>query len=501
VGETFSTNFPLAGALQGANAGNQDAFVAKLNATGSALVYSTYLGGSGIEFGAGIAVDATGSAYVAGETGSSNFPTANPLQATPAGNVDAFVARLNAAGSALVYSTYLGGSGYDRADGVAVDRAGNAYVLGLTTSANFPTVSPIQNAFGGGYDAFVAKLKAPGSALVYSTYLGGPGLEFGRAIAVDGTGSAYVTGRTDSTGLPTANPLQPAFAGGAQDAFVAKLTRMAKGDLDHDGRADLVFRSQSNGARNKVWIMNGVARASEALVSPDAASVDWLIRGVDDFDGDDRSDLVFWNQAGGQVEFWLMNGTSRVGAPVPLSGAAPLPLEWSLVATADFDRDAQSDLLWRNANTQKLVVWTMNGTARTGALVPSPDQAVNANWVVVAALDYSGDGHPDLLWYNATSGKIVTWYLSPALVRTSGQFTTPPNAGDANWQVVAGSDFSRSSLPGTPPVGSPDVVWRNATSGNQVVWHMDFASQRVHGEFTSPAANTEPLDWTVVGPR
>ena len=186
---------------------------------------------------------------------------------------------------------------------------------------------------------------------------------------------------------------------------------------------------------------------------------------------------------------------------MPLSGGAVLPTNWDLAATADFDHDGRPDIVWRNFSSQKIVIWTMASTAKVGNVIPSPDQAVDANWMIVAALDYNSDGNTDFLWYNSTSGKIVTWYMNASVVRTSGQFTTPANAGDNNWRVLASSDYSRAYVPGTPPYGTPDIVWRNETSGNQVVWHLDFASNRVHGEFTNPSANTPALDWTIVGPR
>jgi hypothetical protein len=224
VGTTPSTDFPTASALQAAHAGGTyDAFVAKIDPAGSALTYSTYLGGSGSDRGQGIAVDGVGNAYVTGNTYSTDFPTASPLQAANAGNSDGFVAKLNAAGSALTYSTYLGGSSYDYGYGVAVDGAGNAYVTGSTNSPDFPTASPLQSANGGGYDAFVAQLDASGSAFVYSTYVGGSSGDSGVGIAVDGAGNAYVTGNTNSTDFPTANPLQATHGGGDGDAFVAKL--------------------------------------------------------------------------------------------------------------------------------------------------------------------------------------------------------------------------------------------------------------------------------------
>jgi hypothetical protein len=222
VGQAFSTDFPTANALQTENAGPPDAFVAKLDATGSALVYSTYLGGVGSDGGTGIAVDASGAAYVVGSTDSTDFPTANALQAQLAGASDAFVAKLNAAGSALVYSTYLGGSGSEAGTGIAVDVSGSAAVTGQTNSADFPTASAIQPENAGFLDAFIAKLDAAGSALVYSTYLGGRDDDSGKGIATDESGDAYVTGQTLSSDFPTANALQAQKAG-SYDAFVTKL--------------------------------------------------------------------------------------------------------------------------------------------------------------------------------------------------------------------------------------------------------------------------------------
>jgi hypothetical protein len=222
TGQTVSTNFPTANPVQPANAGGIDAFVAALDPTGSTLLYSTYLGGSGEDVGYGIGVDSAGNAYVTGWTKSTNFPTANPFQpAYGGGFYDAFVTALDHTGSVLLYSTYLGGNDVDVGFGIAVDSAGNAYVTGYTGSNNFPTANPLQPT-NGGIDAFVTKLDATGSMLLYSTYLGGSDGDYGYGIALDGAGSAYVTGVTLSTNFPTANPVQPAN-GGSQDAFVAEI--------------------------------------------------------------------------------------------------------------------------------------------------------------------------------------------------------------------------------------------------------------------------------------
>lgn len=198
------------------------------------LTYSTYLGGSGSDQSLSIAVDSAGAAYITGVTGSTNFPTTSPFQAANAGGNDIFVTKLNAAGTARVYSTYLGGSGDDRGFGIAVDSSGNAYLTGLTNSStNFPRVSALQNTFGGGtWDSFVTKLNAAGSALVYSTFLGGSGDENasllqtgGSGIAVDSSGRAWVTGMTTSTNLTGVNGFRGTHLadGGNRDAFVARI--------------------------------------------------------------------------------------------------------------------------------------------------------------------------------------------------------------------------------------------------------------------------------------
>ncbi len=226
IGVTQAADFPTMNPLQGTLGGYQNGFITKFNSTGSALVYSTYLGGNGQDGGNGIAVDSAGNAYVTGFTDSNNFPTVNPLQGY-GGNTNAFVTKVNPTGSALVYSTYLGGTGGDSGQGIAVDNAGNAYVTGATSSRDFPTMDPLQPLYARDTDAFVSMLNAAGSALVYSTYLGGSSLDVGLGIAVDSGGNAYVTGQTASTNFPTANAFQPTFGGGQQygDAFVAKISR------------------------------------------------------------------------------------------------------------------------------------------------------------------------------------------------------------------------------------------------------------------------------------
>jgi hypothetical protein len=210
TGSRASTNFPVSpGAFQDGLRGSLNAFVTKLNPAGNALVYSTYLGGSTQEVGFAIAVDASRNAYLTGDTFSSDFPTTpGSFQAASgdrAGHIwDAFVTKLNPAGNALVYSTYLGGTFADGGRGIAVDADGNAYVTGYTDSRDFPTsLGSFQTTCGQGVnDAFVTKLNPAGNALVYSTYLGGGVDDLGHAVAVDADRNAYVTGDTFSTDFP-----------------------------------------------------------------------------------------------------------------------------------------------------------------------------------------------------------------------------------------------------------------------------------------------------------
>ena len=213
TGYTNSTDFPTENPLYPNNAGYYDAFVTSLNPVGNALIYSTYLGGSSNDSGYGIAVDATGNCYVTGWTLSSDFPTENPLYPNNAGSHDAFVTSLNPAGDALIYSTYLGGSSNDYGYGIAVDATGNCYVTGWTSSSDFPTQYPLYPNNAGGWDVFVTSLNPAGDALIYSTYLGGSSTDYGYGIAVDTTGNCYVIGCTSSTNFPTQNPLYPNNAG------------------------------------------------------------------------------------------------------------------------------------------------------------------------------------------------------------------------------------------------------------------------------------------------
>ncbi len=225
TGESYSINFPTANAFQPENGSFNDAILLKLNSAGSALIYSTYIGGLGSDQAWAIAVDGAGSAYITGVSGSTNFPMANAYQSERLGTRDVFVTKFTPSGTSLVYSTYLGGtSAYDVevGYGIAVDGAGSAYVTGYTDVPNFPLQNPIQSSNGGFADTFVTKFTPSGTSLAYSTYLGGNSNDIAYDIDLDGASNAYVAGYTTSTDFPVVSPYQ-AVKSGFDDVFVTKI--------------------------------------------------------------------------------------------------------------------------------------------------------------------------------------------------------------------------------------------------------------------------------------
>ncbi len=223
AGWTSSGNLATTGAAQTIYGGSVDAFVASFAPNGGALNYCTYIGGSGEDQATGIAVDSVGDVYITGWTASFNFPVVGGIQRHLSGTRDAFVTKMSSSGSELIYSTYLGGSGVDSGYGIGVSTSNSAVVVGDTTSTNLPTVGAIQPKPGGGQDAFVATLNPAGNGLSMLTYLGGSGLDHGSCVHVGPQGGILIGGYTRSTNFPTLQPFHPKLLGG-QDGFVAKLS-------------------------------------------------------------------------------------------------------------------------------------------------------------------------------------------------------------------------------------------------------------------------------------
>ena len=475
AGLTDSTNFPTStNAYQKAYGGGpDDAFVARIDTTKSgaaSLIYSTYLGGSGDDYAYGLAIDASGNAYVTGPTQSNNFPTTQgAYQTANGGGVDAFVTKLNPTGSALVYSTYLGGSGGDLGTYIAVDGFGNAYVTGNTQSSNFPTTkNAFQTAFGGVTDAFLTKLNAAGSALYYSTYLGGSDDDEGFGVAVDPNGYAYVAGFTASTNFPvSSNAFQKSNAGGV-DAFVARLRLVTRGDFNLDDNPDIVFQNPTTG-QMAVWYMNGSNAFNGSYVAP-VVDPNLKLVGTGDFNGDGKPDLLYENAVTGQLVVWIMNGYVATSTVVIAQTQDP---SWKAVGVGDFNGDGKPDIVFQKASTGQLAVWYMNGTTVSSGAYITPTQTTG--WNAFAVADFNGDGKPDIVFQNTTTGQMQVWFMN-GVTETSATFISPTQ--NPAWQAFAAIDFNGD--------GKPDIFFVNPNSGQMAVWTMN-GTTAVDGNFVVPA--------------
>jgi hypothetical protein len=251
AGQTLSADFPVKNAYQSALAGRANAFIAKLSPSNGALEYATYLGGNSFDSAQDITVDAGHNIYVTGSAQSSNFPLVHPFQKALTGEINTFVTKIEASGASLDYSTYLGGSQIDYPIRMALDAAGSVSVTGFTYSKDFPVANALAPTYlGGTSDAFVSRFDPSGSKLTFSTYLGGSGDDFGYAISTDLTGTLFVGGSTSSSNLTLRHPFQEEYAGGIFDAFLEKITLDPADALNvlHAGIGNFVLASQIAGA-------------------------------------------------------------------------------------------------------------------------------------------------------------------------------------------------------------------------------------------------------------
>jgi Beta-propeller repeat len=336
VGSTFSLDFPITtGAVQTTIKGTSNGFVTKLNSSGNAKVYSTYLGGGSGDFASAVAVDSSNNAYVTGATPNSTFPVTLGAFQTICGTAvncnggltDAFVTVINAAGSNYVYSTFLGGAGIDEGLGIAVDASGDAYVTGLTqSSTTFPVKLPaLQSTFGGTQDAFVTELNPSGSARVYSTFLGGSLSDAGTSIALDGSNNAYVTGQTNSTNFPKANATQSALGGG-NDAFVSEIS--ASG-------SQLLFSTYLGGALNENTNASGGNLAAIGSIAVDNVGANIYVTG-NTASTDFPTTLPYQLQNGGGTDAFVTKYTQPPTGPdftIAATALAAVPQGGSTTST------------------------------------------------------------------------------------------------------------------------------------------------------------------------
>jgi hypothetical protein len=267
--ETASVDFPVKNAAYWYSMGYTDVTLTKLTPNCDSIVYSTYLGGRGYEGWPGLALDRAGCAYVVGYTNSANFPKVNAYDASFNGGIDLFITKFNSNGT-LAFSTYFGGSGDEWWGRIAVDSLGCVYVAGMTRSSDLPVTSAFDSTYNGGDDIFLAKFSADGQTLLYCTYLGGTGTEENHAFVVDKAGCAYVTGLVQSTDYPTTpGVLGPTYYGGTADGYVTKLSA--------DG-ASLVYSTYIGGSGFEdimgLWVDGeGHAYIGSGTSSPDFPTV------------------------------------------------------------------------------------------------------------------------------------------------------------------------------------------------------------------------------------
>ncbi len=495
-GYTNSGNFPTTtGAFDTTMNGGLDAVVTKLNAAGSALLYSTYLGGIGSDSGNGLDIDASGNAYITGSTSSGEFPvTSGAFDTSGSGIYDAYVFKLNAAGSAPVYSTYLGGtqveSGYD----IRVDAGGNAFVAGFTNSSNFPNTpdafDKTHNAFA---DAFVTRLNASGSALVYSTYVGGLVNEHAYGVAVDDKGGIYVTGDTTSSNFPTS---PTAFdttyaAGGDYDAFVTKLhgipapcgcfnshtiSTAANGafdvfaaDIDRDGDTDVLSASYYD---NKIAWYENIGNESFTARTISTAAMGATSVFAADIDGDGDTDVLSASQQDKKIA-WYRNDGSQSFTPHTISTTA---MGAKSVYAADVDRDGDIDALSASFFDSK-IAWYENtglGSFTTRVISTAANGAM-----AVATADLDGDGDVDVLSASNFDHKIAWYKNNGSQVFTAQTITTAA----LNASSVAAADVNGD--------GYIDVL--SASGGdNKIAWYENIGNT---GVFTTRIITTTFTDY------
>ena len=439
--------------------------------------------------------------------------------------------------ASLIYASCVGGTGYEDGRAIASDSTGVATIVGQTASTDLPVRHAFQGAYGGNNDAFVARFNtnlSGDSSLVYCTYLGDAGNEDGRgvavdargnasvtgstssrasgeidafvanlsadgttlrsmtsfggsqpdygyAIALDAAGAAYVTGATSSNDLPvTAGAIEPQFIG-LTDAFLVKLPAVAVTDSP-----DLLFQNRVTGSI-AYWLMNGPKLVEVGLVDPrGAGSPDWRVVGMADMNGDDSADLLFQNQTTGELAYWLMSNLAQkaVGPIAPSNPGA----NWKVVGLADLNGDGSPDIVFQNSSSGDIYIWYMSGTrmiARSYLNTPNPGNG----WRVAAIGDLNGDGRPDIVFQHASSGNVYVWYMRGDTM-VSGGFLNPAYPG-IGWTVASLTDFDGD--------GRREILFQNAATGQLAYWVMN-RLDLVYYDLPHPSDPGSP-DWKVVGAR
>jgi hypothetical protein len=451
TGETLSGDFPTtAGAFRRASAGAYDMFVTKLNPAGTALAYSTFLGGSQVDNGDGIAVDSGGNAFALGFTSSTDFPTTpGALDTTANGGFDVTLTKLNPAGSALVYSSYLGGQGFDTGNDVAVDSSGNAYVSGGTGSTDFPTTPGAFDTTSDGNDAFVTRLNSAGSAALYSTVLGGAGSDSLNGIVLDTAGNAWLAGSTSSTDFPlTADAADPSFNGGVTDALIAELS--ASGSA-------LLYATFLGGSQSESAMEIGRDSAGSVYVTGLTYSMNFpATTGAFDtiFNGDPS---IFWGDA-------FVTKVSLTGGTTP-PAPPPVPATPTLLAPANASAPAQPVGFDWNDVTGAASYTIQIGDSSAFAAPLVREQSVTASSYAAGGL-----GTSTQFWRVRgvnSAGTPGAWSATRSFTPQAPPSPTTLTNLDVNPATVVGGDASSGTV--VVSVAAPDATIISLESSNPAV--------------------------------
>jgi hypothetical protein len=562
VGEVngYFFGLPIVNAVQPIARSSVQAFAFKLTADGANLVYSTYLGGEASQHADAVAVGANGNAVLAGMTTSKSFPVVNPLQSVVPDFANVFVTELDSAGQ-IVFSTTIGGSEDEWANGVALDSSGFIYVTGVTTSPDFPTANahmsaPPESIGTRPSNAFVVKLAPLGSGVVYSTFLGGRSYDTGEDIIADASGAAIVTGITYAAGFP----LRFSSPGDAGDFGSVFLTRLSpSGDLLQstyfaDSYINTPYPKLAAGPARTIYLaghtladdfptkrpLQAHLKGTALFPGPDLFIMRLEMRiATPDFDGDVSLDLVLQNQADGRLEAWAMNGLTR-NSVLSLAPSQVADTGWKIIGTGDFDGDSYLDLVWQH-DDGRIAVWFMNGTTQRSGTLIDPPLVDDLQWRIRAVADLNHDGRADLIWRHQGDGRIAVWFMDGNRM-ISGTLLTPGQVDDLGWDIVGAGDFNGDdewdlvwqhadgriavwlmhgteladgSLISPPQVsdtswrirgagdingdGHCDLIWQNEADGRVAAWLMHGLSL-VDGTLLTPN-HVSDLNWKIVGPR
>jgi hypothetical protein len=287
----------------------------------------------------------------------------------------------------------------------------------------------------------------------------------------------FVVNLSDASGAPVAHAQARGWIG-EDPAGVS---------FDTDRDTDLLFRHSGAAGQNVVWLMEGATQVGGGFATPfPDPTLAWNIRGTGDFNLDEKADILWRNDASGQNSVWFMNGLELMSGT--FTTPSTLAVGWNIAGTGDFNQDARTDILWHHSGSGQIVLWYMNGTVMTSGTFTTPP-TLDPVWSIAGTGDYNFDGKPDLVWTHAISKQLVVWYMNDATL-VSGVFFDPETTPGPNWSVAVTRDMDRD--------GKPDIVWRDSTAGQIVVWYMD-GPVLTTGTFTSPPL-VDPA-WRLVGPR